>query len=54
MPDGLTLNKITSQKGIGITEAARRVADLGWTPSYVKEAMSFPTDYKIPRRRATR
>ena len=49
MPDGLTLNKITSQKGIGITEAARRVADLGWTPSYVKEAMSFPTDYKISK-----
>lgn len=49
MPDGLTLNKITSQKGIGIAEAARRVADLGWTPSYVKEAMAFPTDYKISK-----
>ena len=47
MPDGLTLNKITAQKGMSITEAANRVADLGWTPSYVQEAMTFPTDYKI-------
>src|SRR5919107_3164808 len=49
MPDGLTLNKITSQKGISISEGARRAADLGWTPSYVKEAMTFPTDYKITK-----
>jgi hypothetical protein len=49
MPDGLTLNKITSQKGVSIGEAARRVADLGWTPSYVRESMSFPTDYKITK-----
>ena len=47
MTASLTLNKITAQKGIGITEAANRVADLGWTPSYVQEAMTFPTDYKI-------
>ena len=43
----LTLNKITSQKGIPIAEATRRIADLGWQPSYVKEASTFPTDYKI-------
>jgi propane monooxygenase large subunit len=45
----LTLNKITAQKGISIAEAASRVADLGWTPSYVQEAMTFPTDYKISK-----
>lgn len=49
MPDGMNLNKITSQKGMSIGEAARRVADLGWNPSYVQEAMTFPTDYKIPK-----
>ena len=49
MSASLTLNKITAQKGIGITEAANRVADLGWTPSYVQEAMTFPTDYKIAK-----
>ena len=49
MTASLTLNKITAQKGIGITEAANRVADLGWTPSYVQEAMTFPTDYKISK-----
>src|SRR6202050_526735 len=49
MTASLTLNKITSQRGISIGEAARRVADLGWTPSYVQEAMTFPTDYKISR-----
>ena len=46
MSVGLTLNKITAQKGITIGEAARRIADLGWTPSYDQEAMTFPTDYK--------
>ena len=50
MTASLTLNKITAQKGISIGEAANRVADLGWTPSYVQEAMTFPTDYKISRR----
>ena len=49
MSSSLTLNKITSQKGISIAEAANRVADLGWTPSYVQEAMTFPTDYKISK-----
>ena len=36
---------------MAIGEAANRVADLGWTPSYVQEAMTFPTDYKtrVPR-----
>ena len=43
----LKLNKITSQKGIPIAEATRLVADLGWQPSYIKEASTFPTDYKI-------
>src|SRR5436309_14837711 len=47
MSASLTLNKITAQKGISIAEAANCVADLGWTPSYVQEAMTFPTDYKI-------
>lgn len=54
MPDGLSLNKITSQRGISIGEAAKRVADLGWTPSYVQETMPFPTDYRSRGRRATR
>jgi propane monooxygenase large subunit len=49
MPEGLSLNKITAQKGMSISEATRRVADLGWTPSYVQEAMTFPTDYKIKK-----
>src|SRR6218665_745944 len=49
MSDGLTLNKITSQRGISVGDAARRIADLGWTPSYVQEAMTFPTDYKISK-----
>src|SRR5574337_99902 len=49
MSAGLTLNKITSQRGVSIGEAARRIADLGWNPSYVQEAMTFPTDYKIGR-----
>ena len=47
MAVGLTLNKITAQKGINVGEAARRITDLGWQPSYVQEAMTFPTDYKI-------
>jgi len=49
MPDALTLNKITAQRGISIGEATRRIADLGWTPSYVQQAMTFPTDYKIKK-----
>ena len=49
MAQHLTLNKITSQRGISIDEATRRIADLGWTPSYVREAMVFPTDYKISK-----
>src|SRR3982074_1318151 len=49
MTASLTLNKITAQKGISMGEAASRVADLGWTPSYVQEAMTFPTDYKISK-----
>ncbi len=49
MAEGLTLNKITSQKGIPVSEAAKKIADLGWNPSYVQEAMTFPTDYKITK-----
>src|SRR6202162_2334699 len=49
MTASLTLNKITAQRGISIGEAANRVSDLGWTPSYVQEAMTFTTDYKIYR-----
>ena len=49
MSKTLTPDKITSQRGIGIGEATRRIADLGWTPSYVQEAMTFPTDYKIKK-----
>ena len=49
MTSTLTLNKITKQKGMSITEAAKRIADLGWQPSYVQEAMTFPTDYKITK-----
>jgi propane monooxygenase large subunit len=45
----LTLNKITSQKGIPIGEAVRKISDLGWNPSYVQEAMTYPTDYKIAK-----
>ena len=54
MTESLTLNKITSQRGISIAEAANRVADLGWTPSYVQEAMTFPPTIKSRRRRAIR
>jgi len=49
MASTLTLNKIKSQKGLSITEAAKRIADLGWNPTYVEEAMTFPTDYKITK-----
>ncbi len=45
----LTLNKITSQRGISVGEATKKIADLGWNPSYVQEAMTFPTDYKITK-----
>jgi propane monooxygenase large subunit len=49
MSGTLTLNKITSQRGMPVGEAAKRIADLGWNPSYVQEAMTFPTDYKITK-----
>src|SRR5260370_8312114 len=49
MSASLTINKIKGEKGIAIAEAASRVADLGWTQSYVQEAMTFPTDYKISK-----
>ena len=45
----LTLNKITAQRGISVGEAAKKIADLGWNPSYVQEAMTYPTDYKISK-----
>ena len=45
----LTLNKITAQKGISVADATKKIADLGWNPSYVQEAMTYPTDYKITK-----
>ena len=45
----LTLNKITSQRGISVGEATKKISDLGWNPTYVQEAMTFPTDYKIAK-----
>ncbi|WP_157971059.1 TCP-1/cpn60 chaperonin family protein [Pseudogemmobacter bohemicus] len=45
----LTLNKITAQRGISVGEATKRISDLGWNPSYVQEAATFPTDYKIAK-----
>ncbi|HQT60396.1 MAG TPA: aromatic/alkene/methane monooxygenase hydroxylase/oxygenase subunit alpha [Acidiphilium sp.] len=45
----LTLNKITSQRGISVGEATRKISDLGWNPTYVQEAMTYPTDYKITK-----
>ncbi|MEO5614799.1 MAG: methane monooxygenase, partial [Cypionkella sp.] len=45
----LTLNKITAQKGISVADATRKCADLGWNPSYVQEAMTYPSDYKITK-----
>ena len=45
----LTLNKITSQRGISVGEATKKISDLGWNPSYVQEAATFPTDYKITK-----
>ena len=49
MASTLTLNKITSQRGISVGDAAKKIADLGWNPSYVQEAMTYPTDYKIKK-----
>ncbi len=43
----LTLNKITAQRGISVGEATKKISDLGWNPTYVQEAATFPTDYKI-------
>src|SRR5258708_33983082 len=49
MSTATTLPKITSQPGISIAEAARRVSDLGWAPAYVQQKIKYPTDYKITR-----
>ena len=49
MAANLTLNKITGQKGMSIADATARIADLGWTPTFVQEAQTFPTDYKISK-----
>jgi propane monooxygenase large subunit len=49
MSTATTLAKITSQPGISIAEAARRVSDLGWAPAYVQQKIKYPTDYKITR-----
>ena len=45
----ISLSKIVKQKGISITEATRRCADLGWAPSYFDEVLKYPTDYKVER-----
>ena len=45
----ITLNKITSQRGISVGEATKKISDLGWNPTYVQEANTFPTDYKITK-----
>src|SRR3979490_11101 len=49
MATATTLPKITKQAGISIAEAARRVSDLGWAPTYVQQKLKYPTDYKITR-----
>ena len=49
MSGNLTLSKIVKQKGISITEATRRIADLGWAPSYFEEVLKYPTDYKVEK-----
>src|ERR1700719_415451 len=49
MPTATTLPKITSQPGISIAEADRRVSDLGWAPAYVQQKIKYQTDYKITR-----
>ena len=43
---------ITKQKRISNAEASKRIGDLGWMPTYVKQGMAYPTDYelnKIPK-----
>lgn len=45
----LTPRKITKQRGISINEAAKRANNLGWTPTYVQEAVKYPTDYKFTK-----
>lgn len=49
MSGSLTLSKIIKQKGISLSEATKRIADLGWTPSYFTEVLKYPTDYKVEK-----
>ncbi|MCY0909583.1 MAG: aromatic/alkene/methane monooxygenase hydroxylase/oxygenase subunit alpha [Sulfobacillus thermotolerans] len=42
-----SLSKITAQRGISLAEATRRIADLGWLPTYAQQALKYPTDYKF-------
>ncbi len=49
MSGNISLSKIVKQKGISITEATKRIADLGWTPSYFEEVLKYPTDYKVEK-----
>jgi propane monooxygenase large subunit len=47
-----TLSKITKQRRISNAEASQRMGDLGWMPTYVQQAVAYPTDYvlnKIPK-----
>ncbi|PSR30788.1 MAG: methane monooxygenase [Sulfobacillus benefaciens] len=43
------LSKITAQKGISLAEATRRIADLGWLPTYAQQSLKYPTDYKFSK-----
>jgi propane monooxygenase large subunit len=43
----MSLQKITAQRGISLAEATRRISDLGWLPTYAKQALKYPTDYKF-------
>ena len=49
MAGDLSLTKIVNQKGISVTEATKRIADLGWAPSYFEEILKYPTDYKVEK-----
>ncbi|MEW9672733.1 aromatic/alkene/methane monooxygenase hydroxylase/oxygenase subunit alpha [Ammoniphilus sp. 3BR4] len=43
------LSKINAQPNMSNAEAHKRVKDLAWLPSYAKEAIKYPTDYKFSK-----
>lgn len=45
----VTLSKINSQPNMSNAEAHKRVKDLAWLPSYAKESLKYPTDYKFSK-----